>query len=79
MQFGDTFGPPWAAGPELVMCDQTGEIPLVIQYLTQSGHAPAPLIGGNYFGVESSYSWPAPVEKEFTLNDSLLDGPDVTG
>jgi hypothetical protein len=36
MQFGGTNEPPWGAGPELIMCDQTGEIPLILQYLTSS-------------------------------------------
>ncbi len=35
-QFGDLKGPPWAAGPQMIMCDQTGEIPLVLQYETSS-------------------------------------------
>jgi hypothetical protein len=36
MQFAGPQEPPWGAGPELIMCDQTGETALVIQYLTQS-------------------------------------------
>ena len=28
--------PPWAAGPQLMLCDQTGEVPLIMQYLTSS-------------------------------------------
>jgi len=42
-QFGGTDSlaspnaqPPWAAGPQLMLCDQSGEIPLVLQYLTSS-------------------------------------------
>jgi hypothetical protein len=27
---------PWGAGPQTIMCDQTGEVPLVLQYLTSS-------------------------------------------
>ena len=35
-QFGDSKGPPWAAGPQMIMCDQTGELPLLLQYETSS-------------------------------------------
>lgn len=28
--------PPWGAGPQLILCDQTGEVPLILQYLTSS-------------------------------------------
>jgi hypothetical protein len=28
--------PPWAAGPQLLLCEQTGEVPLIMQYLTSS-------------------------------------------
>ena len=35
-QFGGPKEPPWGAGPELILCDQTGEIPLVLQYTTSS-------------------------------------------
>ena len=28
--------PPWGNGPQLILCDQTGEIPLILQYLTSS-------------------------------------------
>jgi hypothetical protein len=34
---------------------------------------------GNYIGVEPAYSGPAPVENEFSFDESLLDGPDVLG
>jgi hypothetical protein len=36
-QFGSAVptNPPWGLGPELIMCDQTGEVPLLLQY-TQS-------------------------------------------
>lgn len=36
MQFAGPNEPPWGAGPELIMCDQTGETPLILQYLTSS-------------------------------------------
>ena len=32
--------PPWGAAPQLLLCDQTGEIPLVMQYLTSDGGVP---------------------------------------
>ena len=40
-QFGQSPGinnqpPPWGAGPQLLMCDQTGETAFVLQYLTSS-------------------------------------------
>lgn len=35
-QFGGAKEPPWGAGPQLIMCDQTGEIALTLQYLTSS-------------------------------------------
>lgn len=35
MQFGGAEFPQWA-GPAFIMCDETGEIPLVLQYLTSS-------------------------------------------
>jgi hypothetical protein len=38
--------PAWGAGPAMIMCDQTGETPLVIQYLTQSSPEPAPQPNG---------------------------------
>ena len=28
--------PPWGAGPEMILCDQSGEIAFVLQYLTSS-------------------------------------------
>lgn len=28
--------PPWGAGPEMILCDETGEIAFVLQYLTSS-------------------------------------------
>lgn len=28
--------PPWGGGPQLLLCDQTGEIPLLLQYTTSS-------------------------------------------
>lgn len=28
--------PPWGAGPQLILCDQSGEVPLIAQYLTSS-------------------------------------------
>ena len=28
--------PPWAAGPQLLLCDQSGEVPLLVQYLSSS-------------------------------------------
>ena len=36
MQFGSRNLPPWGAGPQLIMCDQTGELPLLLQYPTSS-------------------------------------------
>lgn len=27
---------PWGAGPQMLMCDETGELPMVLQYLTSS-------------------------------------------
>jgi hypothetical protein len=43
-QFGASKGrqpypnsqPPWGSGPQLLLCDQTGEVPLIMQYLTSS-------------------------------------------
>ena len=35
-QYSGTKLPPWGAGPAMIMCDQTGEVPLVLQYLTSS-------------------------------------------
>jgi len=35
-QFADQKGPPWAAGPQMIMSDQTGSVALVLQYLTSS-------------------------------------------
>ena|ERR1700720_3521111 len=35
-QFGGPSEPPWGAGPQLLLCDQSGEIPLILQYLTSS-------------------------------------------
>lgn len=40
-QFGQSPGinnqqPPWSAGPQSIMCDQTGETAFVLQYLTSS-------------------------------------------
>lgn len=34
--------PPWGSGPQLILCDQSGEIPLIMQYLTSDGQAPQP-------------------------------------
>lgn len=42
IQFGDTFGPPWASGPMMVRATQSGEQVRVIQYLTQSLPGVAP-------------------------------------
>jgi hypothetical protein len=28
--------PPWQAGPQIILCDQTGEVPLILQYRTSS-------------------------------------------
>lgn len=28
--------PPWGSGPGLILCDQSGEVPLLAQYLTSS-------------------------------------------
>lgn len=61
VQFADTFGPPWAAGPQLMRCDQTGKQERVIQYLTQSAPGPAP----------------GPGEPGFILGESILGGGDV--
>lgn len=35
-QSADAKGPPWAAGPQQLMCDQTGELALLLQYNTSS-------------------------------------------
>lgn len=35
-QNADRSGPPWAAGPQLILCTQDGETALVLQYLTSS-------------------------------------------
>ena len=35
-QWGAAKLPPWGAGPELILCDQTGEVPLTMQYLSSS-------------------------------------------
>lgn len=35
-QYGGPDEPPWGAGPQLILCDQTGELPLILQYLTSS-------------------------------------------
>src|SRR5262249_27433478 len=64
IQFGDTFGPPWAAGPMMARCLQQndGEMPRIIQYLNQSQSGQAP---GQY--------------NKFTLGESVLGGGDVLG
>lgn len=36
LQFGSMKQPPWGAGPAMIMCDQTGELPLLLQYNTSS-------------------------------------------
>lgn len=41
-QDGDPGGPPWAAGPQLILCDQSGEIPLILQYPTSLYGTPPP-------------------------------------
>ncbi len=41
-QNGDPTGPPWAAGPQLILCDQTGELALVLQYDTSLYGTPPP-------------------------------------
>ena len=35
-QFGGPMEPPWGAGPAMIMCDQSGELPLLLQYTTSS-------------------------------------------
>ena len=35
-QYGGPKEPPWGAGPQLILCDQSGEIPLIMQYTTSS-------------------------------------------
>ena len=35
-QFSGPMEPPQGAGPQLLLCDQTGEVALVMQYLTSS-------------------------------------------
>lgn len=36
LQFAGHKEPPWGAGPGLILCDQTGTVPFVLQYLTSS-------------------------------------------
>jgi hypothetical protein len=36
LQFASINSPPWGDGPNLIFCDQTGEVPLALQYLTSS-------------------------------------------
>lgn len=45
--------PPWGAGPEIILCYQDGETPLVLEYLTQTGSLPAPGPTGE-FDLEGS-------------------------
>lgn len=56
MQFADVLQPqlPWAAGPQLIMCDQTGEQAFILQYLTQSAPGEAPPPGTDFFVVGQS-------------------------
>jgi hypothetical protein len=49
-QWGGPNEPPWGAGPELILCDQTGEIPLLMQYLTSDGGVTG---GGTVLTTES--------------------------
>ena len=35
-QFAGPGEPPWGAGPATIMCEQTGTIPLIMQYTTSS-------------------------------------------
>lgn len=35
-QYGGQKLPPWGAGPQLILCDQSGTVPLVLQYTTSS-------------------------------------------
>lgn len=46
-QYGDEFGPPWAAGPAMIRATETGEQVRIIQYL----NAPYPVLppGANLF------------------------------
>lgn len=45
--------PPWGAGPEIILCYQDGETPLVLEYLTQTGSLSAPGPTGE-FDLEGS-------------------------
>lgn len=90
-QTADPFGPPWAAGPQLILCDQTGEIPLLMQYLTQSAPGPAPLPGTDFFVLGQSdlgggdsllgppTSPPSNISQFFKLGQSKTGGTNVLG
>ena len=36
LQFGGQKEPPWGAGPQMGLCEQTGHVVLALQYLTSS-------------------------------------------